>query len=300
MTELQLIDREKSGGQTEWIVGRSPYFISHKPDGDELWLSHRPYGINEMVYKFNPQWAITLESIDNVIAGIDPTAEWRKEREERVMTAATAGVTLEQIGVTITKIEASIKDWEEGRMTSPDERDHVISACEAMGVDWHLIDRDTNNDIIGKIAEEVFEDSGETITDVPDLATFILTRLYQLGVRPPEEQQFYLDAHYRGSEAGYGVIDRSDYKVVRWFEAARVKDAEKLRDLLNSGSPVVDAEAPRVILAHLNIELPKGSTADSKQVAEEISAALEVGLGSEDHAPSLDGAKYEFVLVEEI
>ncbi len=71
MTELQLIDREKSGGRTEWIVGRSPYFISHKPDGDELWLSHRPYGINEMVYKFNPQWAITLESIDNVIAGGD-------------------------------------------------------------------------------------------------------------------------------------------------------------------------------------------------------------------------------------
>lgn len=106
--------------------------------------------------------------------------------------APTAGVTLDQINRTIEKIAQSLRDWEEGRMTSPDDRDHVIDACEVMNLDWHQIDRDSDNDIIGKIANEIYEDSGETITSITDLATYILTRLFQEGLRPVEPKRTIL------------------------------------------------------------------------------------------------------------
>jgi hypothetical protein len=75
VTTLELIDREraawgvtKSGpAQTQWIVGRSPYFISHKEDGDELWQSNQPYGVNDRIYKFPAGYAPTLEDVDEVL-----------------------------------------------------------------------------------------------------------------------------------------------------------------------------------------------------------------------------------------
>jgi hypothetical protein len=67
MTTLELRDRERSGGRTEWIVGRSPYFISHRDDGDEVWRSNRPYGVNDRIFKFPANYTPTLEDIDEVI-----------------------------------------------------------------------------------------------------------------------------------------------------------------------------------------------------------------------------------------
>ncbi len=226
------------------------------------------------------------------------SADWRKEREDRVMTAATAGVTLDQIGTTITSIERSIKEWEEGRMTSPDDRDHVIAACEAMGVDWHQIDRDSDNDIVGKIAEEVYEDSGETITDIPDLATFILTRLFQLGVRPSNERSFHIQGEYRDGDPGYAVIG-PDYKVVAWFDVTHSKSAEELRDKLNAGEVEVAERIKREFLVHLNIQIDAEAGVDVSTVQKEIEGALEVGLDS-DYSPFLRGAEVEVALAEEI
>lgn len=68
MTELKLIDREKSGGQSEWIVDRSPFFLGYDKDGDELWLSRRPYTINERIHKFAAGYTPTLEDIDRVLS----------------------------------------------------------------------------------------------------------------------------------------------------------------------------------------------------------------------------------------
>jgi hypothetical protein len=66
-TPLTLLDREKSSGRTEWIVGRSPYFLSHHATGDELWLSHRPYGINQRIHTFQPGQVPTLEDVDEAL-----------------------------------------------------------------------------------------------------------------------------------------------------------------------------------------------------------------------------------------
>ncbi len=182
----------------------------------------------------------------------------------------------------------------------------------------------------------MFEDAGETIINVEDLATFILTRLFEEGVRPASEATdasfvktdelkalgspalveiirqggiaavieaarselaargdmglldgtYYLDAHYVDGVAGYGVVDRSDYSVVRWFEASKYQDAESLRDLLNAGSPVVDAKQARRFQIQVSVELPVGTTPfTAEQIADDIHKSLEVAL--DDISPDL-------------
>lgn len=66
---LTLVDREKSNGQSQWIVARRPYFLSNHDDGIELWRSHRPYAANEKVHKFSAGHTPTLEDIDRAIYG---------------------------------------------------------------------------------------------------------------------------------------------------------------------------------------------------------------------------------------
>lgn len=66
-TALELADREHSNGRTEWIVGRSPYFIWHQPDGDVLMQSNRPWGVNTRVFKFPAGYTPTLEDVDEVL-----------------------------------------------------------------------------------------------------------------------------------------------------------------------------------------------------------------------------------------
>ncbi len=244
-----------------------------------------------------------------------------EQAKEIVRGTGTAGVTLDQINRTIAKIEASLKDWEEGRMTSPDDRDHVIAACEVLNLDWHQIDRGSDNDIIGKIAEEVYEDSGETITDIPDLATYILTRLFQEGLRPvegetPQESGMYLSVRLDGEEIqGYPLIDGNDS-----FNAAAERGAidfaydtlERTRPLCGEVAihvlpeppkdEVLEEETPkREFLVHLNIQIDaEKDGVDVEQVEKEIAAALEVGLGGEDYTPTLTGAEVEIALAEEI
>ena len=67
MTPLRLYDREQSGGRTEWIAAFRGYFLSHHDDGDELWISHRPYGTNERIHKFPAGHQPSLEDIEALL-----------------------------------------------------------------------------------------------------------------------------------------------------------------------------------------------------------------------------------------
>ncbi len=217
--------------------------------------------------------------------------------------ATTAGVTLDQITKTVAKIEASISDWEHGRMTSPDDRDHVIEACEVLGVDWHKIDRDTDNDIIGKIANEIYEDSGETLTDVNDLATFILTRLFQEGLRPVTEFSPFVRAARDLNENLYDSFPSTD-EIVTEEEAEFVLDvmeshAKALREARDAA--VEDEPIKREFLIHVNVQIEcEKDDIDVETVQREIAGALEVGLGDMSHTPHLQGAEVEIALAEEI
>lgn len=53
-------------------------------------------------------------------------------------------------------------------------------------------------------------------------------------------------------------------------------------------------------LVHLNIQLSREKRIEVEQLEREISGALEVGLGSEEYAPGLQGAEVEIALAEEI
>lgn len=73
---------------------------------------------------------------------------------------------------TSSKIESMLKDWEEGRNTSPDQRDYVIAGCEVLGIDWHDI-----TPRVEEIADELYEDAGETYVTIPEISQFVLREL---------------------------------------------------------------------------------------------------------------------------
>jgi hypothetical protein len=65
------------------------------------------------------------------------------------------------------------------------------------------------------------------------------------------------------------------------------------------GAPDED-EPKSEYLVHINIQLPREKRIEVEQLQREISGALEVGLGSEEYAPGLQGAEVEIALAEEI
>ncbi len=231
------------------------------------------------------------------------TTNHEEEMIDMQEVATTAGVTLDQINRTVAKIEASIRDWEEGRMTSPDDRDHVIAACEVLGVDWVKIDRTADNDIVGKIANEIYEDAGETITDIPDLATFILTRLFQEGLRPVTEFSPFIQAARHLNENLPDSLPSTD-EIVTEEEAEFVLNvmeshAKALREARDAA--VEDETLKRKFLVHVNVQIEcEKDDIDVETVQREIAGALEVGLGDMSHTPHLQGAEVEIALAEEI
>jgi hypothetical protein len=178
----------------------------------------------------------------NTVAIVVLSEAPRDEEEESMTVITTAKVTDEEIAKTVANIERSLNEWEEGRMTSPDDRDHLIAACEALGVDWQ-----DHTETVDEIANEIHEDAGREITDVESLAKYALTRLKEEGVGAPDEDE-----------------PKSEY------------------------------------LVHINIQLPREKRIEVEQLQREISGALEVGLGSEEYAPGLQGAEVEIALAEEI
>jgi hypothetical protein len=62
--EMETFNRS---GHTEWIAGRSPYFIARRSDGDELWQSNRPFGVNDMIYKFPAGYTPSIEDVDELL-----------------------------------------------------------------------------------------------------------------------------------------------------------------------------------------------------------------------------------------
>jgi hypothetical protein len=75
-TPLVLMDREKSGGRTEWIKDSSKkwgvaHFISHHPEGDELWRARLYHGgVNQRIHKFPKGHKPTYEDVDAAIHGL--------------------------------------------------------------------------------------------------------------------------------------------------------------------------------------------------------------------------------------
>lgn len=72
------------------------------------------------------------------------------------------------------KIEANLKEWEEGRSCSPDQRDFVYDALFVLG-----LERDTtvSEERIEELADHIYNDSGETIVTVHDIAAYLYDQL---------------------------------------------------------------------------------------------------------------------------
>jgi hypothetical protein len=76
------------------------------------------------------------------------------------------------------RIQRGLDLWESGRMTSPDEKDHVLDAEKVLGVELPDEARE-------QIANEVYEDSGETLTTVEEIAAYVVGRVTEESVRQP-------------------------------------------------------------------------------------------------------------------
>ncbi len=78
--------------------------------------------------------------------------------------------TTEQIAAAI---DHSNREWEEGRMCSPDQRDYVLDAMRVMQAD--LSEKD-----VQMLATEIYEDAGETMVTSQDIAKYIYQRVHEL------------------------------------------------------------------------------------------------------------------------
>jgi small nuclear ribonucleoprotein (snRNP)-like protein len=225
-------------------------------------------------------------------------------------------VTDEEISKTAAAIQHSLDDWESGRMTSPDQRDYVIDACRVLGVDWN-----DHAKVVEEIAEEIYEDAGEELLSVEDIAKYALMRLKEFDVTDEFGKTVAQMKREIASDVKKGVIpntvasfgelhdfvDANEYGSLTtdrcWMSHEQANAVQTTVDLWIKDGALADVQKGqmREFLVHLNIQIEcEEEDIDVETVEREIQGALEVGLGDMSYTPHLQGAEIVIALAEEI
>jgi hypothetical protein len=225
-------------------------------------------------------------------------------------------VTDEEISKTAAAIQHSLDEWESGRMCSPDQRDYVIDACEVLGVVWS-----DHSEVVEEIAEEIYEDAGEELLSVEDIAKYALMRLKEFDVTDEFGKTVAQMKEEITSDVKKGVVpntvasfgelhdfvDANEYGGLTtdrgWMSHEQANAVHTTVDLWIKEGALADVQKGqmREFLVHLNIQIEcEEEDIDVETVEREIQGALEVGLGDMSYTPHLQGAEVEIALAEEI
>jgi small nuclear ribonucleoprotein (snRNP)-like protein len=225
-------------------------------------------------------------------------------------------VTDEEISKTAAAIQHSLDEWESGRMCSPDQRDYVIDACSVLGVHWH-----DHAKVVEEIAEEIYEDAGEELLSVEDIAKYALMRLKEFDVTDEFGKTVAQMKREIASDVKKGVIpntvasfgelhdfvDANEYGSLTtdrcWMSHEQANAVQTTVDLWIKDGALADVQKGqmREFLVHLNIQIEcEEEDIDVETVEREIQGALEVGLGDMSYTPHLQGAEIVIALAEEI
>lgn len=136
-------------------------------DAFAVWAGFVPYP--ELERESGHEWISTLEdgqlvaTFTNTSIVAEPTGRPAWTRDEIVAEIAAA-------------IKKSVRLWEEGRCTSPSERDYVIDAREILERRVPLF-HGTTEEGEEFVADQIYEDAGEKYVTAEDLAEFLYDQL---------------------------------------------------------------------------------------------------------------------------